>query len=92
MKLNQEKEVTKWTTMAIRKNTMDKVNEMANYEHRTAGEMVSVMLRLYNEKMCKELNLSANELRSPELTRRAKTGVSRGKSRDIGFNGYYSPL
>jgi len=47
--MNQEKEVTKWTTMAIRKNTMDKVNEMANYEHRTAGEMVSVMLRLYNE-------------------------------------------
>tara|TARA_R100000935_G_scaffold10039_1_gene20061 strand:- start:13152 stop:13385 length:234 start_codon:yes stop_codon:yes gene_type:complete len=62
--MNQEKEVTKWTTMAIRKNTMDKVNEMANYEHRTAGEMVSVMLRLYNEKMCKELNLSANELKT----------------------------
>ena len=36
MKLNQEKEVTKWTTMAIRKPVMDNVNLLANYEHRTA--------------------------------------------------------
>ena len=47
MKLNQEKEVTKWTTMAIRKPVMDNVNLLANYEHRTAGEMVAFMMRGY---------------------------------------------
>ncbi len=45
MKLAENKESTKWTTMAIRKNTYDRLGLMANYEHRTVGEMVAVMLR-----------------------------------------------
>ena len=64
MKLNQEKEVTKWTTMAIRKGVMDSLNLLANYEHRTAGEMVAVMMRGYQERVAKDMDLTVDELKT----------------------------
>ena len=64
MKLNQEKEVTKWTTMAIRKPIMDNVNLLANYEHRTAGEMVAFMMRGYQEKAAKDMDMTVDELKT----------------------------
>ena len=64
MKLNQEKEVTKWTTMAIRKPVMDNVNLLANYKHRTAGEMVAVMIRGYQQKVAKDMDMSVDELKT----------------------------
>ena len=64
MKLNQEKEVTKWTTMAIRKDTRDILNLFANYEHRASGEMVAVMMRGYLQKTAKDMDLTVDELKT----------------------------
>jgi|TARA_X000001388_G_C2215637_1_gene117095 hypothetical protein len=64
MKLNQEKEVTKWTTMAIRRGVMDSLNLLANYEHRTAGEMVAVMMRGYQENVAKDMDMTVDELKT----------------------------
>tara|TARA_R110000751_G_scaffold29074_1_gene75237 strand:+ start:3175 stop:3390 length:216 start_codon:yes stop_codon:yes gene_type:complete len=55
---------TKWTTMAIRKGTMDNLNSLATYEHRTAGEMVAVMTRVYIEKLSAELTMSVDEVKT----------------------------
>ena len=62
MKLAENKESTKWTTMAIRKNPYDRLGLMANYEHRTVGEMVAVMLRGYYELIAKDMNMTTKEL------------------------------
>tara|TARA_R100000773_G_C4159945_1_gene78248 strand:- start:11 stop:256 length:246 start_codon:yes stop_codon:yes gene_type:complete len=57
-----EKDKTKWTTMAIRNATRDKLDLLAHYEHRTAGEMVAVMMRDYYSKIGKELKMNEKEL------------------------------
>ena len=63
MKTKQDKE-TKWTTMAIRKGVMDGLNLLANYEHRTAGEMVAVMMRDYQERVAKDMDMTVEELKT----------------------------
>lgn len=57
-----EKDTTKWTTMAIRKATSEKLNLVAHYEHRTAGEMVAIMTRFYLNKIGKELKMDDKQL------------------------------
>ena len=53
---------TMWTTMAIRKSTYDRLKLMADYEHRTGGEMVAVMMRDYYDKVAKNLHMTIGEL------------------------------
>ena len=53
---------TMWTTMAIRKSTYDRLKLMADYEHRTGGEMVAVMMRDYYDKVAKNLHMPIDEL------------------------------
>jgi hypothetical protein len=43
---------------------MDSLNLLANYEHRTAGEMVAVMMRGYQENVAKDMDMTVDELKT----------------------------
>ncbi len=60
---NKTKDARKWTTMAIRKGTMDNLNLLSNFQHRTAGETVAVLMRYYFDNKARELNIAPDELK-----------------------------
>ena len=59
--IRERKDGTKWSTIAIRKDTMDILNLLCKYERRTSGQMVAILMRDYFERTSQELGITVEE-------------------------------